>query len=38
MKKENNMKKNDLKLFGTAFLQVFLVAGNTYFISQLAWI
>jgi hypothetical protein len=38
MKKENNMKKNDLKLFGTAFLQVFLVAANTYFISQVAWI
>jgi hypothetical protein len=32
------MKKNDLKLFSTAFLQVFLVSANTYFISQVTWI
>jgi len=32
------MKKKDLKLFGTAFLQVFLVSANTYFISRVAWI
>lgn len=38
MKRENNMKKNDLKLFGTAFLQVFLVSANTYFISQVTWL
>lgn len=32
------MKQNDLKLFTTAFMQVFLVSANTYFISQTAWI
>ena len=30
--------KHKLALFGTAFLQVFLVSANTYFISRLAWI
>lgn len=32
------MKKKDFKLFTTAFMQVFLVSANTYFISQAAWI
>lgn len=30
--------KRDLKLFATAFMQVFFVSANTYFISQLFWI
>lgn len=29
--------KNMLQLFATAFLQVFLVSANTWFISQLFW-
>ncbi|HBL77736.1 MAG: hypothetical protein A2W90_02485 [Bacteroidetes bacterium GWF2_42_66] len=29
--------KNNLQLFFTAFLQVFLVSANTYFISKLFW-
>jgi hypothetical protein len=29
---------NKLKLFATAFLQVFLVSANTYFISQTFWV
>lgn len=32
------MKKNDFKLFTTAFMQVFLVSANTYFISQTVWL
>lgn len=30
--------KSKFSLFTTAFLQVFLVAANTYFISHLVWI
>jgi len=31
-------RSNLLKLFVTAFLQVFLVSANTYFISRIAWL
>lgn len=35
MKRKHN---KSIKLFTTAFIQVFLVSANTYFISRLMWI
>lgn len=35
---DNPRKGNKRKLFLTAFLQVFLVTANTYFVSRVAWL
>lgn len=36
MQEDNN--KEIFKLFATAYMQVFLVSANTYFISRVTWI
>ncbi len=32
------MKKKDIKLFGTAFMQVLFVSANIYFVSNSMWV